>query len=468
MLRLTFIWIYITSVNFLFGQSAMTLQDCIQRAEEVAIDLQRAELNISRLDLEAESIAAAGLPVLGFNARSGLQNGRSIDPTTNAFSDQQLLFSTYNMQAEWLIYRGGRIKQEALRFNDLQLAQAAELAVSKRQLRLEVIFSYLSVQQSHSTLELNKQNLENIRSQLAQLEQLIDGGVKRPNDRLELDLRLNAGVRDSILAENDHNRQLNQLRSLLQWPHDQDLLLVEMDNTELYPALNRSISSGALLAELEQSDPGLKAAEARLRAADRQEEVVKADRRPELSLFAILATNHSSTAQRIEGVVNAMATQQVFLGGQATTLEVAQQLPVFGADPYFNQLRNNFSQTVGVNLRFNILDAGRNRRDRQSAQLEQREAQLAQSQYRLELQDQLLRQIAELEDARTNYFASEQQIENLQASLQAAEQSYDAGGLSTFDLVRVQAALDEAKLQANLALYDCIFRYELIMTLLEN
>ncbi|MEM7575238.1 MAG: TolC family protein [Bacteroidota bacterium] len=468
MYRLLISCFFLFSLKVLLGQNTLTLADCLSRAEAVSLELQRADLGVSRLQLETESTAAFAHPTLDFGSRAGLQNGRSIDPTTNAFADQQLLFSTYNLQADWLIYNGGRLKQEALRFQDLQLAQLADISLQKRQLHLEVIFAYLSAQQAESATELNQQSLQNTRSQLRQLDQLVAAGVKRPNDRLELELRLNTGIRDSILGENELNRQHNRLRQLLQLPYDQDVVLTKTEALSLNSSLYTELSGQELLLELQERDPGLVANEARISAAGRRDAIIRANRAPEVRLFGVLTTNHSSIAQRVEGTVNAMAAQEVFLGGQATTLEVAQQLPVFGADPYFNQLRNNFSQIVGLNINFNILDGGRNRRERQVAQLEQREAQLGYQQYWQELQDQLFRQLSDLEDARTNYFASQQQLDNLRSSLTAAEQSYRAGGLSTFELVRVQTAVEEAELQLNQALYDCIFRYELLMTLLAD
>ena len=110
------------------------------------------------------------IPSLNANFNLGLNNGRSIDPFTNDFINQELTFSNAGLNFNATLFNGLRIlnsiKQD--RFN--LMASEMDVEENKQNLVLEVTLRYIQILNNIDALELANSRLETTKVQLKRLE----------------------------------------------------------------------------------------------------------------------------------------------------------------------------------------------------------------------------------------------------------------------------------------------------------
>ena len=94
------IWVFVWSLFFSMGfaqnsqQSQFTLNDCIVLALENNNDLKSSKLQTKSAIINYKQSKNELLPNLNMNYNIGVNDGRSIDPFTNSYNNQELTFST--------------------------------------------------------------------------------------------------------------------------------------------------------------------------------------------------------------------------------------------------------------------------------------------------------------------------------------------------------------------------------------
>ena len=89
-------WLVVISMGFAQNsqQSQFTLNDCILLALENNNDLKSSKLQTKSAIINYKQSKNELLPNLNMNYNIGVNDGRSIDPFTNSYNNQELTFST--------------------------------------------------------------------------------------------------------------------------------------------------------------------------------------------------------------------------------------------------------------------------------------------------------------------------------------------------------------------------------------
>ena len=85
------------------------LQECINLALENNLDLKSASLNRESANVNFKQSKNALLPTLNGNYNIGKTDGRSIDPFTNSYINEQLTFSNAGLQIDAVVFNGFRL-----------------------------------------------------------------------------------------------------------------------------------------------------------------------------------------------------------------------------------------------------------------------------------------------------------------------------------------------------------------------
>ena len=87
----------------------------------------------------------ATYPNANFNSNSGFQFGRSVDPTTNLYTTNQLLFQQFNFNADIVIFNWKKVKNSLVAAQlDYKAAQAG-VEKAKNDIALSVATAFLQV-----------------------------------------------------------------------------------------------------------------------------------------------------------------------------------------------------------------------------------------------------------------------------------------------------------------------------------
>jgi len=155
------------------------------------------------------------LPSLNGGYNIGRNDGRSIDPFTNDFINQELIFSNAQLNIDATVFNGFRLlntlKQERLN----KLASEMEIEEAKQTLILNVTLAYLQVLNSQDVLELAKQQIETTNKQLKIQEALFIEEVGNPADFYDLKGQKSIDETAILISENAlKNAQLNLIQLL--------------------------------------------------------------------------------------------------------------------------------------------------------------------------------------------------------------------------------------------------------------
>jgi len=105
-LHIGFLFIF----SFVFSQSktvkSYTLEECIAIAIENNLDLKSSVLNANSANVNFKQSKTNLLPSLNGSYNIGRNDGRSIDPFTNDFINQELIFSNAQLNIDATVFNG--------------------------------------------------------------------------------------------------------------------------------------------------------------------------------------------------------------------------------------------------------------------------------------------------------------------------------------------------------------------------
>ena len=86
------------------------LRKCVDYAMKNNISVKQAEVQARITAIQAKQLELYKYPSASFNTNLGPQFGRSIDPTTNTYTNTELFAQNYGLQGGVQLYNWGRIK----------------------------------------------------------------------------------------------------------------------------------------------------------------------------------------------------------------------------------------------------------------------------------------------------------------------------------------------------------------------
>src|SRR5690242_15961433 len=127
------------------AQDTWDLRRCVEYALANNLTVQQTNIQAEVADVNEKQTRWSQYPNADFSTNTGLQWGRSIDPTTNQFTSNQLLYQGYNLSAGITVFNWHRIRNNIIAA-DLN-SDAAKLDVEKirNDISLTVATYYLQV-----------------------------------------------------------------------------------------------------------------------------------------------------------------------------------------------------------------------------------------------------------------------------------------------------------------------------------
>lgn len=361
------------------AQTPLNLQQCIARATERNLQMQQAELARRQQEIGLNSSKNARLPHVSASVGEHISFGRGLT-ANNTYEARNTSSASFSVGASMPLYTGGRIGHERERARLNLAAATADVERLRENLSLQVAQAYLQTLYLADVVTQSEENLRLAERQAVRLRQAIASGKKAEVEAAEAAARIAQDRMALVQAENNHRLALLELSQLLEFPTPDSLAVVRPDESELRPVTG-SPDETFLLSVGDR--PAIRAADLRIKAAEREVGIARTDYLPKLSLNAGIGTNYYNTSG-----VNNMA---------------------FG-----RQLKDNFSQSIGLSLNIPIFNAHTTRNNVRSARLALFNRQLQREEEKKAL-------FKEIQNAFYNARAAEQKYKAAKAAETAAE-----------------------------------------------
>ena len=202
-----------------------------------------------------------------------------------------------------------------------------------------------------------------------------------------------------------------------------------------------------------------------LAAAKKSAEAAKGAMYPTISIFGSLGSAYNSKAQEVTGITSVNSP----IGTVTVSGTPYQVFPVspfsvysYGKIGYFNQLNQNFRQSIGLSVSVPILSGGNLRSSWQRAKLNVARVELTKEQNSFTLKQDIYKAYNDATAAVQKYYASQKSVAASQKAFEYATKRYDLGLLSSYDLVTSRNSLLNAQTQMIYARYDYLFKMKLL------
>jgi outer membrane protein len=446
-----------------FSQQSWSLQKCVEHARENSLTLKQADYAIQDARLLEKRAKNQRLPGLSSTITGGFQFGRTIDPTTNEFDNQQIAFNNIGVNANMTLFDGGRMKN-SIKQSGINI-KAAELdaEASFNSLALNIANSYLLILNAEEQLKNAKKRLELSAEQLDRTDKLIAAGTLPKNDRLDVLAQMARDEQAIIQSQNAIEINYLTLKQLLDLDPNTDINIVRPDLEKITSEIDpENISFREVYASALGTQPQVEAEKLRQESAQVNVELAKAGQLPSLFLFAGLDTRWSSVGKKVVGTEDVVNNIPVIFMGQSATVGFPGTNFILADNPYGEQLNENFGQSLGLQLSIPIYSRGFNQIDQDRAEVGVKNAKVQSEQTLNLLKTNVQDALAQARAAKLSKAATQKTLEAAKNAFDNAQKRYELGTINTFDLTTARNNLDIAERDAVLAKYEYIFRLKVL------
>lgn len=465
---------YIIPLTFLLISCAAYSQDTwnLKRAVQYAID---SNISVKQADVQAR-IAALNLkqnrlmqiPSANISGSTGINAGRSIDPTTNLFTNTQLFSTGFNLSSAVTLFNFFSVRNNIAgsRFDN----EAAQANVDKvrNDIALNVATAYLMVLLSQEQeniaklgVQLTLQNLDNTRKR-------VEAGTLPELNLAELEAQIALDSSNLITASNTVKQNILRLKAILNVDAGKSFV-VETPPVEKIPVLTlEELQPEFVYAEAVTNLPQQKVNDLRIKAAERYVAAARGQMYPTFSLFAGLGTNYANN--KIPSVVQVPTGQFDTTPAKANVNGTLYDVITPGFNNvittsttrFGTQLSDNFRQNVGVQINIPLFNNGVARTNWQRSRLNVTSLQLQKDLDLVTLKQDIYTAYNDASTAIQKYQASLKSVETAEKAYNFAQKRYEVGLLPTIDLLTNQNNLNRARVELAQARVDYVFRLKLL------
>jgi len=442
--------------------SKLTLQASLDIALANNITVKQNELLQHTAKINLNQSKYNRLPDIAADVSYGINSGRSIDPFTNAYSNQQLSSSNAGLSASVPVFRGlqtqNSIRQASLTYE----AAKMELQQEKDNLTLNVILSFLQLMNNEDVLALTRKQILVTEKQVERLDLLNKEDAIAPAVLYDMKGQYASDQLAIINAISALEMAKLTLAQYMNIPYNKDMQIARegFDMTiALYAGTADMIYTTAL-----QNLAMVKAADLRTKAASKGIKVAAAGFYPTVSLFGQLGTNYSSAARisTITGVTDVASSDYVVVNGNNVPVITKQTSFNSQKINYFNQYNNNLNTYFGVSLQVPIFSAFRIRTNVKLAKAEEKRNSYVAENTRIQLRQAIEQAHLNMTSAYEKYKVLEEQVAAFGESFRAAEIRFNLGALNSVEYLIVKNNLDRATINLTIARYEYLLRAKVL------
>lgn len=454
--------ILVCNIFAVTAQTKLSLKQAIETGIANNLEVNQSDLQMQRAGVNLKQSRLNMLPNLNAQVDHGINQGRSIDPISNSFVNQQFTYGSYGASSNVLLFNGlslqNKIKENSLAYD----ATKMELQQAKDNLTINIILAYLQVLSSQDILERSKSQAGVTGKQVDRLEILNKEGAITPAVYYDLKGQL---ANDQIaIADNQaalESAKLN-LVQLLNIPYDKNLELERLPEETFN--MNYDNTPDKVYQTALTQFAQIKSVHLRSLSAAKNIKSIKGELFPSLYLGGNANSNYSSAA-----------TQQIFVN--TTDVQTSDyvvigttQQPVFTkVDNYTsrktsfsNQLNNNLFTQVNLGLSIPIFNGSKVRSRIKLAKIDLKNYQLIEQQTKTALQQSVERAYVNLTNTSEKYKILTEQVNSFAESFRGAEIRFNAGAITSVDYLIAKNNLDRANSNLIVSKYDFVLRTKIL------
>jgi outer membrane protein len=447
--------------GFTQEKKTWTLKELIDYAISNNLTVKRGAYGVESSQINALQAKMTMLPSLNANGGYGLNWGRTIDPTTNNFTENRVENSNLGASTNLLLWNGFRLFYN-MKQSEADLDAANEdLLKARNDVILNVITLYLNVVFNKELFSVAQFQLNSTKEQLERTRKLVNAGSVPLADLLNLDAQLATNELNVIQRENTLNLSLLQLKQALQLPAS-TLMDVELPQLDIESQLTVNKTADEIFDIATLTMPEIKAAELRKKSTMYAYRSAKGNLYPRLSANAAYNTVYSDQRQQFQADGGVSERPIGYVQGVGTTVVTSVPTGAVFVPSWGDQFKDNRGRSVGLTLQIPIFNGLSTRSNMQRAAINRELANIT-----FQETSNTLRQVVETAynnayAAIKTYQSTDKQVKARDEAFRMTKQRYNLGAVNFVDYQVAENNLFQAQSDLLRAKYDFIFRKKVL------
>ena len=408
-----------------------TLRECCDYAVAHSITIKQQENQCRQQELQLSTSKNSRLPDLSASVGQNFSFGRGLTEA-NTYSNTNTSSTSFSLGTSVPLFTGFQIPNQ-IKLNQLNLeAATADLEKAKNDIQTQVAKAYVQILYDMEIADVARRQVAIDSMQVVRLQALVDNGKASGAELSQQQASLASSRLTATQAENTQRLAVLTLTQLLELPTPDGFSVVRpVLNEELRMKNQECPSPDAIYAEALGVKPEILAQQLRLRATDHSIKIAQAGYMPTLSLSGGLGSNYYTTSG-------------------------------FNADGFGTQLKNNFSQYIGLNLSIPIFNRFQTRNSVRNARIEQQNQQLALDKTKKTLYNEIQQVYYNTLNAQEKEKSSAEAVRSSNDAFQLMQAKYENGKAPITEFNEAKNTYLRAESDYVQARYELLYQFALV------
>ncbi|MCR5351505.1 MAG: TolC family protein [Bacteroidales bacterium] len=409
-------------------QGPWSLSDCIEYALAHNLSVQQSTLAVEQREVEVNSAQARRLPSLSASASESLSFGRGLT-ADNTYSNSNTTSTSFNLGTDVPIFQGFDITN-GIKLSKLNLAAAtAELEKARDDIRVAVAQAYVQILYNQELLRVAREQAAHDAELLAQVRERRQAGKVSDAEVSAQQASLAQSRQSEIQAEGNLRVSLLDLTQLLELPSPEGFSIVTPEVGD--PSRVLLMRPEAIYDEAVGIKPAVKAARINADYASLNIARAKGAYLPRISLSAGLGSNFYTNSK-------------------------------YAAPSFGDQMKNNFSQALGVSLSIPIFQRFSARNNVRSAEINYKGQQIQLENVKKALYKEIQQAYYNAVTAQARYAGSQETAASARLHYELTEEKYKIGKAGVADYNDARNSWLRAESEHIQARYQCVYQTKLL------
>ena len=414
----------------LSAQQSWTLRQCADYAIKHNISIKQKDNQRKQRDIQLSTAKNSRLPDLSASASESFSFGRGLT-LDNTYTNRSTSSTSFSLGTSVPLFTGFKIPNQ-IKLNQLNLEAATkDLEKAKNDIRMQVAKAYVQILYDTEIAEVAHRQIAIDSAQVVRLEAFVQNGKSSQAALSQQQSTLAQARLTATQADNNLQLSILALTQLLEFPSPEGFSIVRPAFSTTPATSLAGVSPDAIYQEALAMKPEVQAEQLRLTASERSIKIAKAALYPTLNFSAGLQSNYYKT--------NGMQ-----------------------ADPFATQMKNNFSQYIGLNLNVPIFTRFQARNSIRSARIDYDNQQLQLENVKKTLYKEIQQVYYNAVAANSKYHSSEAAAQSSKDAFTLMQAKYENGKANITEFN--EAKNNYLKAESNLvqARYELLYQNALL------
>ncbi len=413
-------------------QRQWSLRECCDYAVANNISIKQQENQCRQEEIQLSTSKNSRLPDLSGSVSQNFSFGRGLT-ADNTYSNTNTSSTSFSLGTSVPIFTGFQIPNQ-IKLNQLNLeAATADLEKAKNDIRMQVAQAYVQILYDIEIADVAHRQISIDSAQVARLQAFVKNGKASEAELSQQRATLANSTLTATQADNNTRLALLALTQLLELPSPEGFNIVrpDLDDLDNLARLENLPAPDAIYAEALGIKPEILSQQLKLKGTEYSIKIAQAGNYPTLSLSGGLGTNYYTTSG-------------------------------FKADGFGSQLKNNFSQYIGLNLNVPIFNRFQTRNSIRTARINQENQQLALDNTKKTLYQDIQKVYYNALNAKAKEQASKQAIATANDAFHLTQAKYENGKATITEFNESKNNYLKAESDLVQARYENIYQQALI------